>query len=230
MAKFNMKEYENFMEEEARQDRLQEELESKRQFETLGSEYDWHDYLEKQEEERRREEFNHYPEYDGYFDKDDFEDDDCNEDGYDPDDMETAYDPYGDLLFVPDEYDGYSDEDDSDDDYFIDDLLYLDDSDLEGMSATTERISRKAVARNRHHAAERAKRKAEKSAEILKGKFWKLYSEVTSRKESNHYRSHFNERDAFIEGEYLRPNEMRRLYYSEKSASKKANISREKTA
>lgn len=169
MAKFNMKEYENFMEEEARQDRLQEELESKREFETLGSEYDWHDYLEKQEEERRREEFNHYPEYDGYFDKDDFEDDNCNEDGYDPDDMETAYDPYGDLLFVPDEYDGYSDEDDSDDDYFIDDLLDLDDSDLEGMSATTERISRKAVARNRHLSKVKAKKsKVQKANYVAK--------------------------------------------------------------
>lgn len=174
MAKFSMKDYENFMEEEKRQEQLQWEVECRREFETSGSERDWYDYLAKQEEIRRYDEFNSYPEYDGYFDEDD--------------------------------------------------------SDLEGMSATTERISRKAVARNRHHAAEKAKRRAEKSAEILKGKFWKLYSEITSRKESNHYRSHFNERDAFIEGEYLRPNEMRRLYYSGKSASKKANISREKTA
>lgn len=84
------------------------------------------------------------------------------------------------------------------------------------------RESRKAVSRNRHHASKRAKKKAKKCAEILEAKFWKLYSEITSRKEANYYHSHFVERDAFVEGEYLRPNQMRRLYYSQKSSAKKS--------
>lgn len=86
MAKFNMKDYEMAMLEEERQDRLQEELENRREKESWEAEANWWDYQRKQEEERLREEFNRYPEYDGYFDEDDFDDDDCYPEGeYDPD-------------------------------------------------------------------------------------------------------------------------------------------------
>lgn len=90
MAKFNMKDYENFMKEEARQDRLQNELEDRNREEAYDAVEDWHDWQREQEEERRRKEFNSYPEYDGYFDEDDF-DDDCDYDDGQYDDLDDSF-------------------------------------------------------------------------------------------------------------------------------------------
>lgn len=186
MARLTMKDYENFLEEEARQDRLQEELEYKRHEEAYEAEENWRDYQREQEEERRREEFNRYPEYDGYFDERDFLDDWEPEGEYDPDCYSNPYpdddDPYDDGRRYDydcddDDWDDYDpDDDDSDDDdlnelyqhhYF--EYLEIMNSELEGMSATTERISRKAVARNRHLSKVKAKKsKAQKANYVAK--------------------------------------------------------------
>ncbi len=86
MAKLSMKNYEDFLQEEARQDRLQKELESKREFESLDSEEYWWDYQRKQEEDKRIDCYDDY-DYD-YFEDDYYEDDE--DDGYGPE-----YDPCG---------------------------------------------------------------------------------------------------------------------------------------
>lgn len=184
MAKFNMKDYEDFMEDEARQDRLQEE-------------------------ERLRE-------YYEYFDEGDFDDDDdWDDDNWDDDDCDD------DLYNCSSEF-GTED--------IVLECHIVKKSDERNQQE--DRICRKAVARNRHHAAEKAKKKAEKSAKILEAKFWKLCSDVTSYKEANSWRSspEVTERDAFLEDEYLCPNKMRQLYYSEKAAFKKANRVKVQTA
>lgn len=97
MAKFNMKDSENFMKEEARQDRLQEALEDKCEKEAYDADANWYDWqdLERGEEYWQEQE---------------------------------------------------------------------------------DHICRKAVIRNRHHAAEKAKKKTEKSAKILFSKSSKAYN------------------------------------------------------
>lgn len=241
MAKFNMKDYENFMKEETRQDRLQNELEYKNIEEARNADENWQDWQRQHKKERLDEMMYEY--------------DDCYypecEDDWDYDDMEAAYDPYGDLLDddVPDEWNGCyyhsaeelydmyanaceeffgSDPDVYDD---LDDLIASENIKFE-VNPEKLRISRKAVSRNRHHASERAKKKAKKSAEILEAKFWKLCTDLTSYKEANYWRLNpeTTKKDAFLENEYLRPNEMRRLYYAEKAAIKKANRIKVRTA
>lgn len=49
MAKFNMKDYENYMKEEERQNRLQEELECQQHEDDSDSDAIWRDYQRKQE-------------------------------------------------------------------------------------------------------------------------------------------------------------------------------------
>lgn len=48
MSKFSMKDYDEYLKEEARQDQLQESLESNRDLQTFYQEYegDWQRYLE----------------------------------------------------------------------------------------------------------------------------------------------------------------------------------------
>lgn len=189
----------------------------------------------------------YYPECEDDWDYDDIEDDPYGDllDAGVPDELDDCYRPTAEELY--DMYAYACEEEccgDNDDDsycylyprcelcslypcHFFLEMQLLSES-IE--NTESECIRRKAVARNRHHASERAKKKAKKSAEILESKLWKLYSEITSRKEANYYRLHFIDRDAFIEGEFLRPNEMRRLYYSEKAATKKANRVKVKTA
>lgn len=247
-----MKDYEDYMKEEEKQDRLQDELEYQRREEAYESDINW---LRWQAEQKRKEyeeacyedPFAGWPELD-------YEDDDCYypkcEDDYDIDDMELAYDPYGDLLDadIPCENDTYSPtaeelydmyayadsledfsgheldmEDSTEDELVSENMLF--EVDFEEV-----RINKKSVAKNRHHASERAKKKSKRTAEILEAKFYRLYAELTSRKEANYFRLHFTAKDAFIEGEYLRPNELRRLYYSEKSATKKSARIKSKTA
>lgn len=239
MAKFNMKDYEDYMKEEERQDRLQEELEYQQHEDDSDADAIWRDYQRKQE----RQAF------------EDYEDDDCYypecDDYWDYDDMEAAYDPYGDLLDddVPDEWDGCyrptaedlydmyanaceellgGDPDVEDD---LDDLIASENIKFE-VNPEKLRISRKAVSRNRHHASKRAKKKAKKCAEILEAKFWKLCTDLTSYKEANYWRLNpeTTKKDAFIEDKYLRPNEMYRLYHAEKAATKKANRVKTQTA
>lgn len=232
MSKFSMKDYDEYLKEEARQDQLQESLESNRDLQTLYKEYkgDWQRYLDEHKRDTEDDDC-YYPEC---------EDDDCYypqcEDDWDYDDMELAYDPYGDLL-AEDLYEMYasaceelfsSDPDVGDD---LDDLIASENIKFE-VNPEKLRISRKAVSRNRHHASERAKKKAKKSAEILEAKFWKLCTDLTSYKEANYWRLNpeTTEKDAFIENKYLKPNEMHRLYHAEKAATKKANRVKTETA
>ena len=232
MSKFSMKDYDEYLKEEARQDQLQESLERNRDLQTLYKEYkgDWQRYLEEHKRDTEDDSNQYY----------DDEYDDCYypqcEDDWDYDDMELAYDPYGDLL-AEDLYDTYanaceeffgSDPDVEDD---LDDLIASENIKFE-VNPEKLRISRKAVSRNRHHASERAKKKAKKSAEILEAKFWKLCTDLTSYKEANYWRLNpeATEKDAFIKNKYLKPNEMRRLYHAEKAATKKANRVKTETA
>lgn len=179
MAKFSMKDYEDFMEEEKRQDQLQEELEDKRRDEDMKSDGSWYDYQvwlreqqqEKlyrlQEEERRRE-------YYEYFDERDFDDGDpyCMADLLDTD--------------VPDDdcdHDDDCDDDDCDDDDLADDLYNsyseFDTEDIvleqriakksNEMNQQEDRICRKAVARNRHLNKVKAKKsRAQKANYVAK--------------------------------------------------------------
>lgn len=77
MAKFSMKDYENFMAEEVKQDRLQKDLEDKNNSESYGSSYDYEVWLQKQKEEKQLEEMmaNDGWDYDDYGDYDWEEDD-----------------------------------------------------------------------------------------------------------------------------------------------------------
>ncbi len=244
-----MKDYDEYLKEEARQDQLQESLESKRDAQTCYTEFDgdWKMYLEEHRHDTKDDSNQYYDDCDyelleamalADFSEDPY--DDCYypecEDDWDYDDMELAYDPYGDLL-AEDLYDTYanaceeffgSDPDVEDD---LDDLIASENIKFE-VNPEKLRISRKAVSRNRHHASERAKKKAKKSAEILEAKFWKLCTDLTSYKEANYWRLNpeTTKKDAFVENEYLRPNEMRRLYHAEKAATKKANRVKTETA
>lgn len=170
MGRLTMKDYENFLEEEARQDRLQRDLEYKRYEEAYEAEENWQDYQRKQEEERRWEAFNSCPEYDRYFDKRDFYDDDREPEGeYDPDCYSNPY----------------PDDDDCDDDDCVDDLYNcyseFDTEDIvmechiakksDERNQQEDRICRKAVARNRHLNEVKAKRRAQQSANILASKY-----------------------------------------------------------
>lgn len=201
MAKFNMKDYEMAMLEEERQDRLQEELENRREKESWEAEANWRDYQRNQEEDKLAEMM--YEDDDCYYPE-------CEEDPYgpeyDPCDLLDEYDPYGDLLdedipcesddYYPtaedlydmyayaseEEYCGEGEDVDSCEFCYLypkcdmcscypcqysfemhtlsENIYYM--KDIEA-----ERIARKAVARNRHHASEKAKRRSKKSASIL---------------------------------------------------------------
>lgn len=167
MAKLTMKDYENFLEEEARQDRLQRDLEYQRYEESYDSEENWRDYKRRQEEERRCEEFNRYSEYDGYFDERDFFDDWEPEGEYDPDCYSNPYpDDDGFREFCSsapemEDHDLYA---------LIDELsksIFLEGYD--GAYATSERLAKKSVARNRHLSKVKAeKSKAQKANYVAK--------------------------------------------------------------
>lgn len=197
MSKFSMKDYDEYLKEEARQDQLQESLEIERNEQTFYNEFDgdWQSYLEehKHDTEDDSSQYDDYCDYellardylsedplDGYPELDDDEDDDCYypecEDDLDYDDMEEAYDPYGE-----DPYDGLPELDDGDDDSYYprceDDWDY-DDMDLiiyENIKLVVPpeelRISRKAVARNRHLNEIKSKKRAQQTAAILKSKY-----------------------------------------------------------
>lgn len=160
MAKLTMKDYENFLEEEARQDRLQRDLEYQRYEESYDSEENWRDYQRKQEEERRCEAYNRHSECDGYFDPDDF--DDSEDDDYDDDECDDD----GFREFCPsvpemEDHDLYA---------LIDELsksIFLEGYD--GAYATSERLAKKSVARNRHLSKVKAeKSKAQKANYVAK--------------------------------------------------------------
>lgn len=159
MAKFNMKDYEDFMEEEARQDRLQEDLEDKNTAEYWDTYENWQDWQEEQREEEYRQkqedcdfesDWDYDPLYDYYW----WDYDDCDDDGF----REfCSSDP------EMEDHDLYA---------LIDELsksIFLEGYD--GAYATSERLAKKSVARNRHHAAEKAKRRAKQSATILASRY-----------------------------------------------------------
>ena len=158
MAKFNMKDYEDYLEEEKRQDRLQEDLEDKRMEEAHDAEENWQDYQRAQEEERRLDEMmEEYPDYDW--------------DDWDDDDLED----YADLLDVDDLDD---DEDDGDYPVYIPELVTEDivleqhivKKSLE-RNQQEDRICRKSVARNRYLNEIKAQKRAQQSATILESKY-----------------------------------------------------------
>lgn len=243
MAKFDMKDYENFMKEEERQNRLQEELEIKHIEEDREADAIWRDWQAEQEAQKYE---------DQYYQDDDCYCPECEDDYYDPSYLLDAYDPFGDLLDagVPYESESYrpTAEDLNDmyaysleeeycclEDEYLDPFeeeLSLGISEFDEDAVEKELICRKATSRNRHHASEKAKKRAEKAAEILESKFWKLYSDVTNHKEANYWRLHSEqpERDAFVESEYIIPRKIRRLYYAEKAATKKVNRVKVKNA
>lgn len=163
MAKFNMKEYENFMEEEARQDRLQEELEDKRMEEAHDAEENWQDYQREQEEERRCEEFNNYPEYD----EDDFDDDDSeNSYGIDSLSFEELV-----AIFFEDVIELRKTEERKKADK-MNELYFIRCEQLNAdLDTVCECITRKATARNRHLNEVKAKKRAQQSAAILESKY-----------------------------------------------------------
>ena len=218
MAKFSMKDYENFMKEEANQNQLQKTLEDKNNSESYGSSYDYEVWLEKQKEEKRREEMMAYYDwkYNDYVDDDWEDDDDVDDDWEDDDDVD----------------DDWEDDDDVDDDWEDDDWQDDDSYLLEVQHIEAEKIGRKAISRNRRYASEKAKKKATKSAEVLTAKFWKFCADIATRNEANHFRycPDLDERDAFIEGYHLSPKKIRRLYYSHKAAAKKVNRVRVKSS
>lgn len=265
-----MKDYENFMAEEARQDRLQEELENRREEDRWDADEYWQAYKRKQEEDKYQEWLCKSDDccYQGEFDPDSYVDPDELQDAEDAELFDTWYEHIYDYGFQ--KYD-CSDEQDlldtdvpgcdtdesldrrqienelyelelagdydshfwlSDGWYHDTDELYFENRDEEEQDFEELRRIRKAASRNRHHASKKEKEKAEKSARILEAKFWKLYSDITSHNNSNYFRlsPEFTERDAFLEGKYLSPAEIRRLYYSEKAATKKANRVKVKTA
>lgn len=168
-----MKNYEDFMKEEERQDRLQENLEDKRKEEAAEADINWYRW----QAEQRAKEYEEQCYEDDYF-YDDFypflDDDSYPEGEYDPDCYSNPY----------------PDDDDCDDDGFrefcssapemedhdlyplIDELsksIFLEGYD--GAYATSERLAKKSVARNRHHAAEKAKKRAQQSATILASRY-----------------------------------------------------------
>lgn len=155
MAKFSMKDYEDFMEEKKRQDQLQEELEDKRRDEDMKSDGSWYDYQvwlreqqqEKlyrlQEEERRRE----YYEYFDERDFDDGDDDDCDDDD-----------------LADDLYNSYSEFDTED--IVLEQRIAKKSNE---MNQQEDRICRKAVARNRHLNKVKAKKsRAQKANYVAK--------------------------------------------------------------
>lgn len=159
-----MKEYENFMEEEARQDRLQEELEDKRMEEAYDAEENWQDYQREQEKERWRDEMmKENPDYDYH-------------DYYDAN-LGDSWD---------DDRDFYEDNlDDEDGDCYIHEFVTEDivlGQRIIKKSAERnqqeERIYRKAIARNQHHAAEKAKRRAKESAKILEARYYRAVNAI----------------------------------------------------
>lgn len=148
MAKLSMKDYENFLKEEARQDRLQEELEDRRKEESWEAEENWQDYQRSQEEERRRNEFNSYSEYYEYFDEDDFDDEEEV-------DLESI-DPFeGDLFYGMQEV-----EEDTVDEKRIS-------TESIARNPQEDRICRKAVARNRHLNKVKAKNSASRTSQFI---------------------------------------------------------------
>lgn len=200
MAKFNMKDYEDYIKEEEKQARLQEDLEDQRMEEAWEAEANWRDWQRKQEYIKFRLLYDEYenPYYEDPFDGlpelDDYEDDDCYypdcEDDYygseyDPCDLLDAYDSYGDLLDydVPYEEDGCCQ---LDDDYLdpLEEEVSFGMLDFEETSIEEERISRKSVARNRHLNELKARKRAQKSAYILK----KRYQDSTVKTDYEEYR------------------------------------------
>lgn len=181
MAKFGMKDYEDFLKEEERQDRLQEKLEDKRYEEACEAEANWYAWQREQEEERLREEFNRYSEYDcwvdDYYPEGEY-DPDCYSDPYPDDDEQDDYYCMADLLdaFVPER------EDDSSYDNFPDEDMYdVSEEDDSGCHPDSEidelfeeektpeelRIIQKSIARNRHLYKLRTAKSAKKTAEFI---------------------------------------------------------------
>lgn len=214
-----MKDYEDYIKEEEKQARLQEELEDQRKEEAWEAEANWRDWQRKQEYIKFGLLYDEYENpyyedpFDGWPELDDYEDDDCYypdcEDDYygseyDPCDLLDAYDPYGDLLdsdipceqnsslTAEDLYDmyAYSYEEDGycqlDDDYLDpwEEELSSGMLDFEETSIEEERISRKSVARNRHLNELKARKRAQKSADILK----KRYQDSTVKTDYEEYR------------------------------------------
>lgn len=175
MTKFNMKDYENYMEEEKRQDRFQEELEDKRMEEFYDADENWRDWQREQEEKRRLEEFNRYPEPDVYLDEDDF-----FEDCYD--DSEESYDDDFCYMFPNCNMCSF---------YPCHNFLGIQSSSEDAIDIYAERAGRKSVVRNRHlNKVKVRKSKAQKVLNVAKREMRKCSKLI--RKLNREYDTLFN--------------------------------------
>lgn len=180
MAKLSMKDYANFLEEEERQDRLQEELEYKRFEEDLEAAANWRDYQEDQKAKKYEEQYYkdygyHYPEY---------------EDDYDPYDLLDAEVPCqtDSFLAAEDLYDMYAYACGEDDCYCEpEDIDFLEEQIISGTQQVEEdtvdekrickksvvrnqqeeRICKKAILRNRNYASKKEKKRDKMVSEII---------------------------------------------------------------
>lgn len=169
---FSMKDYENFLKEEERQDRLQAKFEDKLELESYGSEDDWQAWQEKQKAEadwKAWQESHRACEADietlESLRKFDYEDDDCYspecEDDCEDDDssLEDLYDMYSE----PTEDSCYPDPEAED---LYGDELFFDEHSLKEKTPEELRIIKKSIARNRHLRKLRAARAAKKISEF----------------------------------------------------------------
>lgn len=176
MAKFNMKDYDEFLKEEEKQARLQKELEYQREEEAIEANANWRDWQEDQKSKEYEEYYEddncYYPECEDDYYGPEYapwelldEDDCCYEEDYwadanwkDDDLYDYYFDDFGTEDFYPDPEmeDPWEDE--------LDPNLTAQDDDL---AIWLNILDRKSVARNRHLNEEKAKKRAKKSASML---------------------------------------------------------------
>lgn len=161
MAKFTMKDYENYMKEEERQARLQEELEIEASESATNWQEDFQKWQEKQEEEKRLEEMRRNSDSDWDYDWDyDYDDD------YYCDDDDEEYDV--DACYLYPRCDSCSC-------YPCQYFLEMQSLDEDINDVEFERIGRKSASRNRHLNNIKAKKRAQKAAEILEKRYQRLH-------------------------------------------------------
>lgn len=172
MAKFSMKDYEDFMEEEKRQDQLQEDLEDKNTAEYWDTYENWQDWQEEQREEEYRQkqedcdfesDWDYDPLYDYYWwDYDDCDDDDCDDDDCDDDDL------------ADDLYNSYSK-------FYTEDIVseWRIANKSDERNQQEDRICRKAVARNRYLSKAKARNaKAQNAIYVAEREFRKCSRQI----------------------------------------------------
>lgn len=162
-----MKDYENYMKEEEKQARLQEELEIESIESARNWQEDFQEWQRKQEEEKRLEEMMRNSDWDYDWDYDWDDDYYCDsDDDYDLDVDDEEYDIDSCYLYprcdicscYPCQY-----------------FLEMQSLDEDINDVEFERIERKSASRNRHLNNIKAKKRAQKAAEILKKRYQRLH-------------------------------------------------------